>query len=226
MFSLTLNYSITQLRCRVLPNGIEYEAMINNHWQPVTHQFAKIMWDNYRIKKRALVKINSLSYIEKALAKSSVEFRSSLEKTNAHNRALCGFFVHNAQIHPFNGGLGGGAERLAGFVCAGTANLAQFTSISFAALVVSFINSQTRAVFMTTIPNEIVSDKTISINQIDKINKNLIQAEAILHLLSINSRSEIQINNKLVCDALWVISDLVANARYFLHNDNIKEVDL
>lgn len=224
MNSLTLKCTITQLRCRFLPSGIQYEAMINNHWQPVTHKFVEILWPLLIKQQRALVKNTSLSYSEKTSAKSDVEFRSSPENIHAHNRVLCGFFVHNTQIHLFNGGLGGGAERLAGFVCAGTANLAQFTSTSFAALVVSFINNHTRAVSMTTIPNKIVSNKSISVSQIDKINKNLIQAEAILHLLSINSRAEIQINDNLVCDVLWAVSDLVADASHCLHHTPNVEV--
>lgn len=77
---------------------------------------------------------------------------------------------------------------------------------------------------MTTIPNKIVSNKSISVSQIDKINKNLIQAEAILHLLSINSRAEIQINDNLVCDVLWAVSDLVADARHCLHHTPNVEV--
>lgn len=226
MNSLTLNCTVTQLRCKFSQSGFEYEAMINHIWTPVSHKFVEFLWPFLFHKKRALVKGNSLSYIIFALAKSSVEFRSSPENSHAHNRVLCGFFVHNTQIHQFNGGLGKGAERLAGFVCAGTANLAQFTSISFAALVVSFKNNHTRAVSMTTIPNEIVPKKAISITQIDTINKKLLQAEAILYLLSANSRSEIKINDKLVSDALWAISDLVSDARSFLHNDKSKEVNL
>ncbi|MCX8726959.1 hypothetical protein [Gilliamella sp. B2838] len=48
MNSLTLKCTITQLRCRFLPSGIQYEAMINNHWQPVTHQYAENLWDLFR----------------------------------------------------------------------------------------------------------------------------------------------------------------------------------
>jgi len=52
---LTLNCTITQLRCRVLSHSIEYEAMINNQWLPVTHKFAEIVWDNFHLKQRMLV---------------------------------------------------------------------------------------------------------------------------------------------------------------------------
>lgn len=223
MNSLTLKCTITQLRCRFLPSGIQYEAMINNHWQPVTHKFVEILWPLLIKQQRALVKNISLSYSEKTSAKSDVKL-GGLQFSHAHNRALCGFFVHNTQIHLFNGGLGEGAERLAGFVCASPPTLLSSPPICLAALVVSFINNHTRAVSMTTIPNEIVSNKSISISQIDKINKNLIQAEAILHLLSINSRAEIQINDNLVCDVLWAVSDLVADARHCLHHTPYVEV--
>ena len=224
MNSLTLKCTITQLRCRFLPSGIQYEAMINNHWQPVTHKFVEILWPHLIKQQRALVKNTSLSYSGKTSAKSDVEFRSSPENIHAHNRVLCGFLCITLRYIYSMVGWVGGAERLAGFVCAGTANLAQFTSTSFAALVVSFINNHTRAVSMTTIPNKIVSNKSISVSQIDKINKNLIQAEAILHLLSINSRAEIQINDNLVCDVLWAVSDLVADARHCLHHTPNVEV--
>ncbi len=223
---LTLNCTITQLRCRFLPSGIQYECMINNHWQPVTHKFVEILWSlliKQHKQQRALVKNNLLSYIYIALAKSSVKL-GGLQFSHAHNRALCGFFVHNSQIHLFNGGLGEGVERLAGFVCASPPTLLSSPPICLAALVVSFINNHTRAVSMTTIPNEIVSNKSISISQIDKINKNLIQAEAILHLLSINSRAEIQISDNLVCEVLWAVSDLVADARHCLHHTPNVEV--
>ncbi|MCX8598504.1 hypothetical protein J3U31_02675 [Gilliamella sp. B3486] len=48
MNSLTLKCTITQLRCRFLPFGIQYEAMINNQWQAVTHQYAENLWDLFR----------------------------------------------------------------------------------------------------------------------------------------------------------------------------------
>ena len=51
---LTLNSTITQLRCRVLTSGFQYEAMINNQWLPVTHKFAEIVWDNVAEARHSL----------------------------------------------------------------------------------------------------------------------------------------------------------------------------
>lgn len=60
---------------------------------------------------------------------------SSLKLFNAHNRAS-GFFVCKAQSHLNYGGLGRGAERLAGIVGSRSANPAQVTTSCLAALVV------------------------------------------------------------------------------------------
>lgn len=234
MRSLTLNRAVTQsrktyqlVRCRSLAGSSEfqYEAMINNQWQVVTHNFVKVLWSMYYAKQRALVKVNSLSYIVLALAKSSVKL-GGLDSEHEHYRSYCGFFVHNIQIHLFYGGLGEGAERLAGFVFDRSANLAQFTSSLLGGFGGEFYKLEHEGCLMTTIPNEIVSNKTISIDQIDIINKKLLQAEAILHLLSVNSRAEVQINDNLVCDVLWATSDLVADVRRFLHTDKSKEANL
>jgi hypothetical protein len=223
MNSLTLNCTVTQLRCKFSQSGFEYEAMINHIWTPVSHKFVEFLWPFLLHKKRALVKINSLSYIVIALAKSSAKL-GSLEFIHAHNRAFCGFFVHSAQLH-FNGGLGEGAERLAGCVYNRSANLAQFTSSLLGSSGGELLKLIHEGCLMTTIPNEIVPTKSLSIDQIDIINRKLTQLEAIIYLLSVNSKSEIKINEKLVSDALWAISDLVADARYFLNNDNNKEVN-
>lgn len=111
-----------------------------------------------------LAKINSERYIVLALAKSSVKL-GGLELSYAHNRALCGFFVHSTQRH-FNGGLGEGAERLAGFVSASPPTLLSSPPVCLAALVVSFINLLTRAVVMTTIPTEIVPEVNVINNKV------------------------------------------------------------
>ncbi|HAK5377514.1 TPA: Rha family transcriptional regulator, partial [Salmonella enterica] len=76
---------------------------------------------------------------------------SSLKHINAHNRA-CGFFVCNARSHLNYGGLGRGAERLAGFVGVRSANPAQVTTSCLAAACGDKSKLTNGAVNMTTIP--------------------------------------------------------------------------
>lgn len=76
---------------------------------------------------------------------------SSPEHITAHNRA-CGFFVCNAPSHLNYGGLGRGAERLAGFCDDRSANPAQVTTSCLAAACGDKSKLITGAVVMTTIP--------------------------------------------------------------------------
>ncbi|EIK8018341.1 Rha family transcriptional regulator [Salmonella enterica] len=76
---------------------------------------------------------------------------SSLKLFNAHNRAS-GFFVCKAQSHLNYGGLGRGAERLAGIVGSRSANPAQVTTSCLAASRGGYKNLSNGAVNMTTIP--------------------------------------------------------------------------
>ena len=230
MNSLTLNCTVTQLRCKFSQSGFEYEAMINHIWTPVSHKFVEFLWPFLFHKKRALVKGNSLSYIIFALAKSSVRIETLNHSTATHD-ALSVFFCVNACAHLLIKSfsmvaLVGQPKGWLDSVGASSLNPANVTATEIETSSGDYNNQPTRAVSMTTIPNEIVPKKAISITQIDTINKKLLQAEAILYLLSANSRSEIKINDKLVSDALWAISDLVADARSFLHNDKSKEVNL
>ncbi len=70
-------------------------------------------------------------YSSMAVPQWAAEFSSS-ELTIAHNRAS-GFFVCGAQVYPNYGGLGRGAERLAGFYCDRSANPVQVTTSCLAA---------------------------------------------------------------------------------------------
>lgn len=221
---LTLNSTITQLRCRVLTSGFQYEAMINNQWLPVTHKFAEIVWDNFRLKQRTLVKISPLSYINSALAKSSVGCGSLNQVADSYRCSLRFFYVRITPILSMVG-RSDGVERLAGFYLTSLPTslrlIAQFGSCSM-----RFNKLQVEAVIMTTIPNPGVSNRTISMSKIDIINKKLLQAEAILYLLTANSTAEIKINDNLVTNALWIASDLVAEARHSLHSNTRKEIDV
>lgn len=230
MNSLTLNSTITQLCCSVLTSGFQYQAMINNQWLPVTHKFAEIVWDNFRKKHTALVKIGPLSYSVRTLAKSSVRIETLNHSTATHD-ALSVFFCVNACAHLFIKffsmvALVGQPKGWLDSVGASSLNPANVTATEIETSSGDYNNQPTRAVIMTTIPNEIVSNKPISMAKIDIINKKLLRTEAILYLLTANSTAEIKINDNLVTNALWAISDLVADARSFLHNDKSKEVNL
>lgn len=227
---LTLNSTITQLRCRVLTSGFQYEAMINNQWLPVTHKFAEIVWDNFRKKHTALVKIGPLSYSVRTLAKSSVRIETLNHSTATHD-ALSVFFCVNACAHLFIKSfsmvaLVGQPKGWLDSVGASSLNPANVTATEIETSSGDYNNQPTRAVIMTTIPNEIVSNKPISMAKIDIINKKLLQTEAILYLLTANSTAEIKINDNLVTNALWIASDLVAEARHSLHSNTRKEIDV
>lgn len=226
MNSLTLKCTITQLRCRFLPFGIQYEAMINNHWQPVTHKFVEILWSILIKQQRELVKNNSLSYSDVALAKSSVRI-GTLQLPMATHDAQSVFFCVNARVHLYfisMVALVGHPKGWLFSVGSSSSNPVNVTANEIGTSCGDYNNYPTEAVSMTTIPNEIVPRKAISITQIDTINKKLLQVEAIIHLLSVNSSAEIQINDNLVCDVLWAVSDLVADARQCLHHTPNVEV--
>ncbi len=89
-------------------------------------------------------------YISRVAVNPATGF-SSLEHITAHNRA-CGFFVCNAPSHLNYGGLGRGAERLAGFCDDRSANPAQVTTSCLAAACGDKSKLITGAVVMTTIP--------------------------------------------------------------------------
>lgn len=223
---LTLKCTITQLRCRFLPSGIQYECMINNHWQPVTHKFVEILWSLLIKQQRTLVKNNSLSYIGTALAKSSVRI-GTLQLPMATHDAQSVFFCVNACVHLYfisMVALVGHPKGWLFSVGSSSSNPVNVTANEIGTSCGDYNNYPTEAVSMTTIPNEIVPRKAISITQIDTINKKLLQVEAIIHLLSVNSSAEIQINDNLVCDVLWAVSDLVADARHCLHHTPNVEV--
>lgn len=89
-------------------------------------------------------------YISRVAVNPATGF-SSLKLFNAHNRAS-GFFVCKAQSHLNYGGLGRGAERLAGIVGSRSANPAQVTTSCLAASRGGYKNLSNGAVNMTTIP--------------------------------------------------------------------------
>ena len=89
-------------------------------------------------------------YISRVAVNPATGF-SSPEHITAHNRA-CGFFVCNARSHLNYGGLGRGAERLAGFCDDRSANPAQVTTSCLAAACGDKSKLITGAVVMTTIP--------------------------------------------------------------------------
>lgn len=89
-------------------------------------------------------------YISRVAVNPATGF-SSPEHITAHNRA-CGFFVCNAPSHLNYGGLGRGAERLAGFCDDRSANPAQVTTSCLAAACGDKSKLITGAVVMTTIP--------------------------------------------------------------------------
>lgn len=101
------------------------------------------------------------SYVLPVPAKSGTGF-SSLKSTNEHIRALRGFFVLNALAYLFNGGLGRGAERLAGFVSDRSANPAQFTTQCLAALSGDLLKITNEAAIMATTPNHAQLKKSCS----------------------------------------------------------------
>lgn len=229
---LTLNYTITQLRCRFLPSGIEYDAMINNHWQPVTHKFVEILWTFLIKQQRALVKNNSLSYIENTSAKSDVEISLS-EFTYAHDRAICGFFVHYTLVFPFNNyqskktkkcgiiflcqfsdlaliffpmvGWMGASKEAPGAYVTGKANLVQFTSNQISLCGGESYKLTYEGCLMTTTPKEVAPKFSEVLS-----NPNLAKIEAVGYINPALAKSSVG------CGSLNQVADQCRlNLRFF-----------
>lgn len=47
----------------------------------------------------------------------------------------------------------------------------------------------------------------------DDINKKLLQVDAIIQLLSANCRSDVQLTNQYIANALWAASDLISDVQ-------------
>lgn len=106
----------------------------------------------YRLmsKSPSLDYLNSGRYTARTTPQWVVGFSSS--ETYAPKHAPCVFFVGVAQAYPNYGGLGGGAERLAGFVSSRSANPAHVTTSCLAAARGEYIELTMRAAIMATTP--------------------------------------------------------------------------